>query len=53
MKVDWYDKRSVVEYAKRLGAGQTVFKHPARNNFNITHTSRVDRYDPEWVVHQT
>lgn len=52
-KVDWTDKNAVVDYAKRLGKGQTVFKHPSRRNYNITHTVRTDQYEQEWVVYQT
>jgi hypothetical protein len=53
MRIDWMDKAAVVAFANRLGTGQTVFKHPDRSNYNITHTSRTDRYHPDWVVHQT
>jgi hypothetical protein len=53
MKVNWYDKASVIALANKFGPGQTVFKHPNRGNYNITHTSRTDRYERDWVVHQT
>jgi hypothetical protein len=43
-KVDWSDRNAVIAYAKRLGSGMTVYKHPARNNYNITHTQYPDRY---------
>jgi hypothetical protein len=47
------DKDAVIRLASSFGPGQTVFKHPDRVGFNITHTERTDRYEPEWVVHQT
>lgn len=52
-RIDWKDKEAVIAYAKKLGKGQTVFKHPARDNYNITHTELKNRYEPEWVVCQT
>ncbi len=51
--MDWTNKEQVIAYAKKLGKGQTVFKHPSRNNYNITHTVRTDRYKSEWVVYQS
>lgn len=51
--INWQDKEAVIQYAKEMGAGMTVFKHPSRDTFNITHTSRKDRYEIEWVVFQT
>lgn len=48
--IDWCNKDSVIAYAKSLGAGMTVYKHPDRPNYNITHTVRTDLYRPEWVV---
>lgn len=51
--INYCDKDAVIGYAKRLGPGMTVFKHPDRYSYNITHTERTDRYEPEWVVHQT
>jgi len=52
-RVDWTNLEEVIAYAKGMGVGQTVFKHPDRDNYNITHTERTDRYRPEWVVYQT
>ena len=52
-KIDWCDKEQVIAYAKRFGAGQTVFKDTSRSNYNITHTSRIDQYKKEWVVYQS
>lgn len=52
-KVDWNDLDSVKDYAEKLGPGMVVIKHPDRNNYNITHASRTDLYDPSWVVHET
>jgi len=51
--VDYTDRAAVVAYAKRLGKGMTVYKHPERANFNITHTSRTDLYRPGWVIFQS
>lgn len=52
-KINWKDKDAVISYARKLGTGQTIFKHPSRDNYNITHTERTDQYKPEWVVCQT
>ena len=52
-RVDWTNLDAVISYAKQLGPGMTVFKHPARDNYNITHSSRMDRYPDSWVVFQT
>ncbi|MBP7109818.1 MAG: hypothetical protein KBA90_14760 [Chitinophagaceae bacterium] len=52
-KLDWKNKEAVIAYAKKLGKGQTVYKHPERDNFNITHTSRTDRYKKDWVIFQS
>jgi len=52
-QINWNDINQVIAYAKSLGNNQTVFKHPQRNNYNITHTSRTDRYKPEWVIYQS
>lgn len=51
-KADFTDLGHVIDLAKRLGKGYTVYKHPDRPNFNITHTSRTDLYRPEWVKFQ-
>ncbi len=51
--MDWTDKNAVIAKAKTFGKGMTVFKHPDRNNYNVTHTSRKDQYDPSWVVFQS
>lgn len=52
-KIDWKNVDEVTAYAKRLGKGLTVFKHPDRANYNITHTSRPELYAGCKVVHQT
>lgn len=50
---DWYNKDAVIGWLKKSGyKGQTVFKRPDRQNFNICHTSRRDLYQPAWVVYQ-
>lgn len=51
--LDWTNKRVVIEYAKRLGRGQTVFKRPCCTTYSITHTARPDRYEGCEVVYQT
>lgn len=38
--INWRDLKAVIAYAKRLGPGQSVIKHPDRSNYNITHTDR-------------
>lgn len=52
-KVNWTDKDQVINYARNLGSGMTVYKHPSRKNYNITHTSRTDLYHKDWVVFNT
>ncbi|AXP07811.1 hypothetical protein SmphiM6_120 [Sinorhizobium phage phiM6] len=52
-KIDWKDKDAVIAYAKTLGKGQTVFKHPDRDNYNITHTECPERYEGCEIVYQT
>ncbi len=51
--MSWHEKDWVIQLAKAMGKGQTVFKHPERISYNITHTVRTDLYKPEWVVFQT
>jgi hypothetical protein len=55
--IDWKDREAVIAYAETFGPGQTVFKHPKRDNWSITHTSTFNanpnKYDPSWIVHQT
>jgi len=41
-KTDYTDVNAVIALAKRFGKGMTVYKHPGRQNYNITHTSRRD-----------
>ena len=50
-QVNWKDLPAVIAYAKSLKAqrDQVVFKHPERENFNITSKERTDRYQPSWV----
>lgn len=52
-KINWEDKDTVIAYAKKLGAGQTVFKVKGRKNYNITFTSRPDQWQGHEVVYQT
>jgi hypothetical protein len=42
--IDWSDIKQVQEYAKYLGKGMVVIKHATRDNYNITHASRTDRW---------
>lgn len=54
-KYFWMDKESVIAYAKRLGKGQTVYKDPDRDNYNICFT--VDEYRLDlshvFIIHRT
>lgn len=50
-RIDWTDREAVIEYAKKLGVGNVVYKHPARNNYNITHKVN-DTYKSEWIVYE-
>jgi hypothetical protein len=54
-KVDWFSKASVIRFAKVLGPGQTVYKHPSRINYNICHTVNEfsHKIPEEWVVFRT
>lgn len=52
-KIDWTSKEAVVAYADTMGPGITVYSHPERSSYNITHTNRTDLYRPEWVIYQT
>lgn len=47
---DYTSLEAVVELAKRLGPGMVVIKHDGRNNYNITHKSRRDRWDLPYVT---
>jgi len=55
-KLDWTDKEKIIAYAKRFGDDTCVFKHPDRDNYNITHLSRfmasvkTGGYREEWLV---
>lgn len=54
--VNWTDKAQVCDYAKNLAGRcdttQVVYKHPARQNYNITHLPTFERkgYNPKWIV---
>lgn len=52
-KINWKSKDAVISYAKKLGEGQLVYKHPDRDNYNITHNTRWKEINPEWVVFET
>lgn len=49
-KVDWTNRKEVIDYCVKLGSGNTVYKDPSRPNYNITHTSCYT-YPAEWVVY--
>jgi hypothetical protein len=51
-KIDWENKDAVIEYARKLGRGMTVFKSPHRSNYNICHTERTELYSPSEIVVQ-
>lgn len=51
MKIDWKDKKQVIQFAQKLGKGMTVFFNG--KNFQITHTSRKDQWEGKEVVFQT
>jgi endogenous inhibitor of DNA gyrase (YacG/DUF329 family) len=38
MTIDWADYEQVKALAIKIGAGQTVYKHIQRSNYNICHT---------------
>lgn len=50
---DYTNLEQVIALADKMGRGMTVFKHPDRPNYNITHTSRADRYAGCEVKYQT
>jgi hypothetical protein len=41
--MDWKDLAEVKRYADALGKGCVVFKHPDRDNYNITFRTMFDR----------
>ena len=43
--VNWMNLDAVIAYAKTLGSGMAVIKHPGRANYNITHAGRALRAD--------
>lgn len=54
-KINWHDLFDVIAYAKTLGPGMVVYKHPERSNYNITFASNTERYKPKGcvVLHRT
>ena len=53
---NWMDKDSVIKLAKKLGKGMSVIKYANRSNFNVTHTSTLDRckrHGEFTIIHQT
>lgn len=56
LKIDWTDEQQVIQYAKKLGPGMVVFKHPESQNLNITHHDRFltdGAYHACAVIHLT
>lgn len=51
--INWYDKDSVIKYARTLGRGWTVFKHADAETFKITLTTSVEHYAGSKVVYQS
>ena len=51
--IDWKDKDNVIAYAKKLGKGHIVFKHPSRDNYNITFVCRPDQYEGCEIIYKT
>lgn len=51
--VNWSNFEDVCTYADKLGPGQLVYKHPDRNNYNITHSTRWKEINPAWVLYET
>lgn len=47
--VDWTNLEEVKRYADKLGAGNIVYQHPERDNFNITHSAI--RIHKDWIVY--
>lgn len=41
-KVDWYNLRSVIDYARILGKGHIVFKEETSPIYGVTHKSNKD-----------
>ena len=56
-KVDYTNLVQVKEFADSMAARDgikyIVYKHPSRNNYNITFDSRLDQYCNCVVVHRT
>lgn len=52
-KLDWNNKEVVINFAKSMGKGMTVFKREGRDNYNITHTERTDLYSEDEVIFRT
>lgn len=52
-RCDYSNLEQVINLAKRMGKGMTVFKHPERSNFNITHTEREDRLIGMEILYRT
>jgi hypothetical protein len=52
--IDWTNLEAVKKLADKFGSGMSVYKHPDRRNYNITHTSREkDREVEAFVVYRT
>ncbi len=40
--IDWTNLDAVKALANKFGPGMSVYKHPDRLNYNITHSTRED-----------
>lgn len=52
-RIDWSNLEQVKAFARRLGPGVSVIKHPDRPNYNITHSSRPDQLAGAQILLQT
>jgi hypothetical protein len=56
-KLNWVEVEAVIDYAKKLGRGQVVFKHPEHHGYNITFLStfmqkvKTGEYKEAWIVY--
>ena len=48
-EINWTDRKAVIDYCRKLGSGNMVYKDPDKRNYNITH---IDRDIPvSWIVY--
>lgn len=41
-----------MRYARSLGRGMVVFRHPLRSQFEVVLKSHTHKYDLSWVKHE-